>query len=65
MANIGPAEALAFIFAVTFNIPCIVAVASTYQETHSAKWTGLIALYYIVMALVLAFVVYHIGLLLF
>ncbi len=65
VANIGPAEALAFIFAVTFNIPCIVAVASTYQETHSAKWTGLIALYYIVMALVLAFVVYHIGLLLF
>ena len=34
IANIAPAEALAFIFAVTFNIPCIVAVASTYQETR-------------------------------
>ena len=65
VSNISPAEALAFIFAVTFNIPCIVAVASTYQETHSAKWTGLIAVYYIVMALLLAFVMYHIGLLLF
>ena len=60
-ANIGPAEALAFIFAVTFNIPCIVAVASTYQETHSAKWTGRIALYYVGMALLISFVVYHVG----
>ncbi|MBU9728877.1 ferrous iron transport protein B [Diplocloster modestus] len=65
IANIAPAEALAFIFAVTFNIPCIVAVASTYQETHSAKWTGRIALYYVGMALLMAFVVYHIGVLLF
>lgn len=64
-ANIAPAEALAFIFAVTFNIPCIVAVASTYQETHSAKWTGRIALYYICMALLLSFVMYHIGLVIF
>lgn len=64
-ANIVPAEALAFIFAVTFNIPCVVAVASTYQETHSAKWTGRIAAYYICMALVMSFVVYHVGLLIF
>ena len=65
VANIAPAEALAFIFAVTFNIPCIVALASTYQETHSAKWTFRIALYYMCMALVLSFVVYHIGTLIF
>lgn len=65
IANIAPAEALAFIFAVTFNIPCIVAVASTYQETHSAKWTGRIALYYVVMALIMSFVVYHVGLVIF
>lgn len=65
VANIAPAEALAFIFAVTFNIPCIVALASTYQETHSAKWTFRIALYYMCMALLLSFVVYHIGTLIF
>lgn len=65
VANIAPAEALAFIFAVTFNIPCIVAVASTYQETHSAKWTARIAIYYVVMALLLSFLAYHIGMLIF
>ncbi len=56
-------EALAFIFAVTFNVPCIVAVAATYQETHSAKWTAIISLYYTVGSLLLAFIAYHIGLL--
>ena len=65
VANIAPAEALAFIFAVTFNIPCIVAVASTYQETHSAKWTARIAVYYVAVALLLSFIVYHIGVLIF
>lgn len=65
VANINSAEALAFIFAVTFNIPCIVAVASTYQETHSAKWTVRIAVYYVVMALLLSFLAYHIGMLIF
>ena len=61
VANIAPAEALAFIYAVTFNIPCIVAVASTYQETHSSKWTARIALYYVAMALLLSIVVYHVA----
>ena len=61
VANISPAEALAFIFAVTFNIPCVVAVASTYNETHSAKWTVRIAIYYICMALLMSFVVYHVA----
>ena len=60
-ANISPAEALAFIFAVTFNIPCVVAVASTYNETHSAKWTVRIAIYYICVALLMSFVVYHVA----
>ena len=46
---------------VTYNIPCVVAVASTYNETHSAKWTVRIAIYYICMALVLSFAVYHIA----
>jgi ferrous iron transport protein B len=63
VANVAKPEALAFIFAITFNMPCIVALAATYQETHSAKWTALIALYYTVGALLIACVAYHIGLL--
>jgi ferrous iron transport protein B len=62
LANIAKPEALAFIFAVTFNVPCIVALAATYKETHSAKWTFLISLYYTVFSLLLAFIAYHIGL---
>ncbi len=63
LSNIAKPEALAFIMAVTFNVPCIVAVAATYQETHSAKWTAKIAAYYTIGSLILAFVAYHIGLL--
>ena len=63
VANVAKPEALAFIFAITFNMPCIVALAATYQETHSAKWTTLIALYYTIGALIIACVAYHIGLL--
>ena len=63
VANVAKPEALAFIFAITFNMPCIVALAATYQETHSAKWTTLIALYYTFGALIIACVAYHIGLL--
>lgn len=62
-ANIPQAEALAFIIAVTFNIPCLQAVVSTYNETHSLKWTAKIGLYYILTALLLAAVVYHIAVL--
>ncbi len=63
VANVAKPEALAFIFAVTFNMPCVVALAATYQETHSAKWTAIIALYYTLGALLLACVAYHIGVL--
>lgn len=62
---ISKAEALAFIFASTFNMPCLVALAATHRESHSVKWTVRIALYYTVMALLLSCVVYHIGLLVF
>ncbi|MBQ3842514.1 MAG: ferrous iron transport protein B [Ruminiclostridium sp.] len=64
-ANVTQPEALAFIFAITFNLPCIVALAATYQEIHSVKWTTRIALYYIATSLILAFAAYHIGLLIF
>nr|WP_026527740.1 FeoB small GTPase domain-containing protein [Butyrivibrio sp. VCD2006] len=46
-----------------FNMPCVVALAATYQETHSAKWTGRIVLYYTAVSLLLAFIAYHIGML--
>ena len=38
-----------------------VRVASTYNETHSAKWTVRIAIYYICVALLMSFVVYHVA----
>lgn len=60
-AAISRPEALAFIVAVTFNVPCLMAVASTYQESHSLKWTLKIALYYIVSALILSCLTYHIA----
>ncbi len=47
--------------AMTFNMPCIVALAATYQETHSVKWTSIIAIYYTVVALLLAGAAYYIG----
>ncbi len=63
VTNIPKPEALALIFAMTFNMPCIVALAATYQETHSAKWTARIALYYTAVALIIAGIAYRIGLL--
>ena len=63
LANVSKPEALAFIFAITFNMPCIVALAATYQEVHSVKWTARIAVYYTVVALLLSALVYHIGML--
>ena len=63
LANVTKPEALAFIFAMTFNMPCVVALAATYQETHSAKWTARIVVYYTVVSLILAFIAYHVGLL--
>ncbi len=58
---ISKPEALAFIFATTFNVPCIIALTTTYHENHSIKWTLIIAVYYTAMALVLAGLVYHIS----
>ncbi len=63
LANVSRPEALAFIFAITFNMPCVVALAATYQEVHSVKWTARIALYYTAVSLLLACAAYHIGLL--
>ena len=58
---IQPAEALAFMFATTFNIPCLMALSTTYKESHSLKWTVRVALFYICNALILSCIVYHIA----
>ena len=60
-ASISRPEALAFIIAVTFNVPCLMALTSTLHETHSLKWTARIALYYVASALILSCLTYHIA----
>jgi ferrous iron transport protein B len=54
-------EALAFIFAVTFTVPCVMAMAATYSENRSLKWTLRIAGYYMTTALLMSFVIYHVS----
>lgn len=65
LTTISKPEALAFTFAFFFNMPCLMALAATAQETHSKKWTIKIALYYILSALIVSCVAYHIGRLIF
>lgn len=60
-ASISKLEALAFILAVNFNVPCLMALNATLHETHSAKWTVRIALYYIATALIISCLTYHIA----
>ncbi|WP_448783627.1 nucleoside recognition domain-containing protein [Blautia sp.] len=63
--NFTKAEGLAFIFAISFNMPCVSALAATAMETHSVKWTAKIGVFYTVAALIVSCIVYHIGLLVF
>lgn len=65
LSMISKPEALAFIYAFFFNMPCLMALSAASQETHSLKWTVRVALYYIGMSLLLAFLAYHIGMLIF
>ena len=58
---VSRAEALAFMCACTFNIPCVMALSTTYRESHSLSWTARIAAFYVCGALLLACVVYHIA----
>ena len=60
-AVISKAEALAFMFAVTFNIPCVMALSTTYKESHSLKFTAKVAAFYFGCALLLSCIVYHIA----
>ncbi len=59
--TISRPEALAFIFACTFNVPCVMALSTTYRESHSLKWTARVALFYICGALILSCVVFHVA----
>ena len=63
--NFTQAQGLAFIFAISFNMPCVSALAATARETHSVKWTAKIGAFYTVAALSVSCIVYHIGLLIF
>lgn len=54
-------EALAFVFAFYFNMPCLMTMSATAHETHSLKWTLCVAGYYIAVSLALAAAVYHIS----
>lgn len=64
-ANFTKAEGLAFIFAISFNMPCVSALAATARETHSVKWTAKIGVFYTVAALIVSCIVYHIALFIF
>ena len=64
-ANFTKAEGLAFIFAISFNMPCVSTLAATARETHSVKWTAKIGMFYTLAALLIACIVYHVGLLIF
>lgn len=59
------AEGLAFIFTISFNMPCVSALVATARETHSVKWTAKISVFYTAAALIVSCIVYHIGLLVF
>lgn len=60
-ASITGPEALAFIFGVTFNVPCLVTLATTYGETRSLKWTVRMGVFYFLMALALSFIVFNLS----
>lgn len=60
-AVISKAEALAFLFAVSFNVPCVMALSTTYRETHSLKWTLRLALFFTGSALILSCIIYHVA----
>ena len=64
-SGISKASALAFIFAFYFNVPCLATIAIIHSETHSKRFTALVAIYYFLMALVIAGIVYRIGLIIF
>ena len=64
-STVSKASALAFISAFYFNVPCFATVAIIRSETHSTRFTMLVAGYYFLTALVIAGIAYRIGLAIF
>lgn len=64
-STVSKASALAFIFAFYFNIPCFGTIAAIRSETGSTGYTLKLSAYYIITALIIAGIVYRIGLLIF
>lgn len=62
---ISAPQALAFIFAFTFNVPCSASVSATFAEIHSTKWTVIMVAFYLLASLLLGCIVYHVALLFF
>jgi len=62
-STVSKASALAFIFAFYFNIPCFGTIAAIRSETGSTGYTLKLAAYYIITALIIAGIVYRIGVL--
>lgn len=60
-SNFAKAEGLAFIFAVSFNMPCVSALAASARATHSVLWTAKTGVFYTLVSLLLACVAYHSG----
>jgi ferrous iron transport protein B len=62
LATISRPEALAFIYAFFFGVPCFMTVAATIEESRSIKWTLRMVAYYVAIALILAAAAFRIGL---
>ena len=65
MQAISPESALAFLFALTFSIPCSATIAVLYTETRSLKWTAGASAYYTFSSLVAGILAYQAALLIF
>lgn len=61
LASVSRPEALAFLYAFFFNVPCMAVMASVKIETHSSKWTLILAVYYVLTALILGGIAYQVG----
>lgn len=65
MQTISPESALAFLFVITFSIPCSATIGVLYSETRSLKWTAGATAYYTLSSFLVGILVYHGALLIF
>lgn len=63
--SISPESALAFLFVITFSIPCSATIGVLYSETRSVKWTAGATAYYTLSSFLVGILVYHGALLIF